>query len=1261
VIPIPGGKIDILINPDFTGFEGNLKRGLDRAGGVAGTAARAIGLGITAGTAIAAVGLKKVVELGVEFQGNLNELQAVSGATAGQMAVVSKTAVALGNDMSLPATSAADAAQAMLELTKGGLSVSQAMTAAKGTLQLAAAASVDAGTAAELQSKALNEFGLSADQAGHVADVLANTANAAAGSITDIGYALNYAGPVAKSFGISIDDTAAALGVMANKGIQGEQAGTSLRGMLASLAAPSKQAAAALDTLGIKAFDAKGHFVGFDTIIGQLAKAHGKLSQAEFESAAATAFGNEGLTVANALAETGTKAFDDMRTAVSKQGGAADVAAAKMKGLGGALQGFQSQAETLGIDIYQKVSPGLESLVRSGTAALGQLDAVITSALDDAIAGATAFGPAIIAAIQAKADNIRDAGQKLLLPFVDGAQDTAARVVATVLHLSQDISRVASNAIDGLKPVTDAAGKLLTSLNQSGGPLSTAENGLEDLGSAAGTASTLLKPLGELVGLVVGALGNLPGPVQSAIVALVALKLAQKAVGDSSIPVISSIQQFRDEMRLAQGQLQITGGLAQNTGGTLRQFGHDLSDVGIDTYTTAQGLNRMGAAAAAFESSTVPAVVAARNFRDQTVAIRDGAAAAGQPISLMSAAIGTLVERSPALTAMRSAFQTASESVEHFGTAAGVAAAAGSGLKSIAGGLVSAMGGPLGIAIAAAGVGLSLLAQQQQNAAIAAQRHTTYVENLAQALRDSGGAIDANVRASQAKQIQDEKIGATDTKVVDSAKQFGISLKDITNATLDQGTALSNLREKIEAIIKAHTTLGHYDPYTQAHIPDSLDAQGRAAKDLLDAIIKLAGDLGDAKDSNKDLADAIDDGSTPAARGFASALRNIASSGGDTDIVLRNLKEAFDDLTGKQLSAQQAQADYNEVIDNAVKNFKGLADGSKQFHDSLLADGSVNIATENGRLLNTTLNQSADGFRKVAKSAFDASQAQGDNLVTSTKKAQDAAQTARDQFIDFATNALGLTADEASGLADKYGLIPKLVSTIIATPGMVDAQSDLAQLKLRFDEQPNAKTITVTTLSAEAEAALVTFGAHVTHLPDGHVTVEANTAIAQAAVDGFIRQNDGRRVTITVVGQSTQITVGGGRQAATNAAGNIIETYANGGLRPMRGGLAQIVAPNTWRVIGDRVRDDEAYIPINQSLRSQALLNETASRMGYALIKRYAAGGIASGTSQMPPATLAGAHITGQLTVNGLDGYIDGRIDAADAATGTAIAQRARY
>lgn len=1218
-----GGKIDILVEPDAKGFGSKLDGSLKSQTSLLGSVGKGIGVALAAGTGLAAVGLSKVIELGNAYTANLNELQAVSGATAAQMAAVSKVSIALGNDLTLPGTSAADAAQAMLALTKGGLSVDQAMTAAKGTLQLAAAATVDAGTAAELQSKALNEFGLSADSAGHVADVLANTANAAAGSITDVGFALNYVGPVARGFKISIDDTAAAIGLLANKGIQGEQAGTSLRGVLASLASPSKQAAKALDELGITAFDSKGNFEGLDKLIGQLTAAQGKLTVAQFQAAASTAFGNEGLTTAVALASSGTKAFEDMQAAVGKNGGAADVAAAKMKGLGGALEGFQSQAETLGIDIYQKVSPGLEAVVRAGTTFLGQLDTTVTNALDVAIASARTFGPGILTALNEKRIEVEQAGEELLSPFVTGAEKAAAQVVGVVANLAGDVSDVAGNVVDGLKPVAEAGGAVVDSLSKSGGVLSTAATGLTGLGSAASAASGLLKPAGDLVGVLVGAVASLPGPVQSAVVGLVAFKLAQKALGDTSIPVVSQLRQFSGEMKVQ-------------------------TDLGLHYGRT---LTTMGAAAAAFNTSTIPAVAAARSFRDQVVAIQAGAAAGGTSVSTMSATISTLAERSPAVAAMKESFDRASAGAERFGTAAGVAAAAGTGLKGAAGALVSTLGGNvLGIAITAVTVGLSLLGESQQAAAQKAQKHTDAVDSLASALRDSNGVITDNVRLTEAQAIQQNDS-------FKSATDLGVSLKDLTNIALGQGDAFDGVRKHLQDIIAANTT------YTKnvaggksvvTGVTSDMNDQADKAKALLDALGPLATSYDDATKKNQALADATKDGSTPAMKDFAAAMGNIAKNGADADTVLHNLREAFDALTGKQLDSQQAQADFNETIASAVKTFKDLADGSAGFHDSLIvAGGAVNIATDNGRKLHEVLDQSAKSFDNVAKAAFDASRAQGDDLATSTKKAQDAAQTARDQFIDFATNALHLTGQEAADLADKYGLVPKFVATAISTPGMSDALGQLILLKQKFDEQPGVKSIKVTAPTDEAIQHLKDLGFTVDSVKGTKdVVVTAATKGAVDALNDYINGNNNRVITVKVHTQSDGSAVqytSGGRVALTNAAGNLIGFYAAGGMRPMKGGYASIVPPDTLRVIGDNMRSPEAYIPIDQSRRSLGILGQTARLMGWQLVRAFAIGGIASRSASSTNLPVGAAPVVNQTynVVDGRTAYEIGRISAA--------------
>jgi TP901 family phage tail tape measure protein len=89
----------------------------------------------------------------------------------------------------------------------------------------------------------LNTFHLKAQQAGDVANYLANAANISSADVSDLAESLKYVAPVAASAGVSIKQTNAVLAELANAGIKGSAAGTSLRTFLLSLQAPAAQAA----------------------------------------------------------------------------------------------------------------------------------------------------------------------------------------------------------------------------------------------------------------------------------------------------------------------------------------------------------------------------------------------------------------------------------------------------------------------------------------------------------------------------------------------------------------------------------------------------------------------------------------------------------------------------------------------------------------------------------------------------------------------------------------------------------------------------------------------------------------------------------------------------------------------------------------------------------------------------------------------------------------------------------------------------------
>ncbi|WP_216606778.1 phage tail tape measure protein [Corynebacterium ulcerans] len=338
-------------------------------------------MGLLGGAGLAG-SFRATTKSGMEYESAMGTLNAVSGETAEAMAKAAERARELGNDVALPGTSAATATAAMVELAKGGMNVQEAMDAARGTIALAAAAQIDGGQAAEIQAAALNTFSLKADQAGRVADVLANSANASAAELTDIAQGMQQGGTVAAQFGLSLEDTAAALGMFANSGIQGSDAGTLLKTSLLALTDQGKPAQAAIKELGLTVYDSQGKFVGYSSLMGQLEKASKRMTDEQYQAATATLFGSDAMRMAGIAAKQGQAGFDNMRNAVERQGAALDVASAKMVGLPGAMEKFKNSLEEAGLSIYEHIKGPLTQIVEKGTEVVGFFSGIFNTLME---------------------------------------------------------------------------------------------------------------------------------------------------------------------------------------------------------------------------------------------------------------------------------------------------------------------------------------------------------------------------------------------------------------------------------------------------------------------------------------------------------------------------------------------------------------------------------------------------------------------------------------------------------------------------------------------------------------------------------------------------------------------------------------------------------------------------------------------------------------------------------------------------------------
>ncbi|HAT1398374.1 TPA: phage tail tape measure protein, partial [Corynebacterium striatum] len=391
-----------------------------------------------------------MIKTGMAYRSELNTMNAVSGATASQMKQVADAAKQLGNDTDLANTSAGDAAAAMTELAKGGFTVEQSIGAAKGTLQLAAAAQVDAATAATIQSQALQAFSLDADNAARVSDILAGAANASSAEMTGISQGLQQAGTVANQFGVSIDDTATTLAMFANAGIQGSDAGTLMKTALLALTDQGKPAQQAIEELGLTVYDANGKFVGMQSLMEQLQDASSRMTDEQYQAATATLFGSDAMRLAGIAAEQGGEGFEKLKGAVTRQGQAAEVAAAQTEGLPGAIGRVQNAWETAQTQIYEATEGGMVAALDLVTGGLEGAANLITGP-------GFAIGGQILENIggQAKflADGAVSAGNAIANVLVPGATDLSSAFTVVKGSLSGLDDGLSSWAV----PVASAA------------------------------------------------------------------------------------------------------------------------------------------------------------------------------------------------------------------------------------------------------------------------------------------------------------------------------------------------------------------------------------------------------------------------------------------------------------------------------------------------------------------------------------------------------------------------------------------------------------------------------------------------------------------------------------------------------------------------------------------------------------------------------------------------------------------------------------
>jgi TP901 family phage tail tape measure protein len=316
------------------------------------------------GTVVAA-GVAVAISKFVEFDRAMSNVNAVTQETTENLDLLRGAALEAGGRTIFTATEAANAIE---ELGKAGLSTADILSGAlDGALDLAASGQLEVARASEIAATTLKQFHLNGSDAAHVADVLSAGAGKALGSVEDLAQGLKFVGPVAASMGVSLEETTGALALFADQGLIGEQAGTSLRGVLASLTSPSSQAAKEIENLGINLYDAQGKFLGLENTAGQLANAYRGLDDKSRDASLGIIFGNQQVTAARVLFDGGAEAVAKYTAEVNDTGYASRVAADRLNNLSGDVEKLGGAFDTALIQSGSAANDILRDLTQSAT------------------------------------------------------------------------------------------------------------------------------------------------------------------------------------------------------------------------------------------------------------------------------------------------------------------------------------------------------------------------------------------------------------------------------------------------------------------------------------------------------------------------------------------------------------------------------------------------------------------------------------------------------------------------------------------------------------------------------------------------------------------------------------------------------------------------------------------------------------------------------------------------------------------------------
>lgn len=428
------GSVIIKIEGDDTDFKSKVnglgktaESGVSKLGSVVKTAAVGIG-----GAMVAIGGY--AIKVGSDFESAMSNVAAISGATGDDLQMLKDTAKEMGATTQFSAT---EAANALSYMALAGWDANQSASALPGVLNLAAASGMELASASDMVTDYMSAFGMSCEQSGYFADMLAYAQSNANTTAELLGESYKNCAANMAAAGQDVETTTSLLAMMANQGLKGSEAGTALAAVMRDLTAKMSDGAIKIGDTSVAVQDANGNYRDLTDILQDVESATNGMGDAEKAAALSSTFTADSIKGLNLILNAGVSNAADFENQLRNSSGTAEQMADTMNdNLAGAMKSLQSRAETFGNAIYESFSVQLKDAVNAAADALGSLtDAFETGGIEGAFNQLGILAQQGIQTIIAKAPAMTQAAAQMINNFASGLAEGIPNVLAQALPL----------------------------------------------------------------------------------------------------------------------------------------------------------------------------------------------------------------------------------------------------------------------------------------------------------------------------------------------------------------------------------------------------------------------------------------------------------------------------------------------------------------------------------------------------------------------------------------------------------------------------------------------------------------------------------------------------------------------------------------------------------------------------------------------------------------------------------------------------------